>query len=107
MKKIILSTLVGAMCLIGSAASASQNDGAKLFRTCAGCHGVHAEKMAFGKSKVIANFTTKEIETALKGYQSGTYGGSLKGVMKNQVSRLNDEKIETLAKYIVTLKPKK
>ena len=75
-------------------------DGKKLFTACAGCHGSHAEKHALGKSHIIKGWAVKKIETALHGYQNGTYGGSMKGIMKGQASKLNDAKIEALAKYI-------
>ena len=91
--------LVGAM-LVSSSAMAN----ADLFKKCAGCHGQHAEKKAMGKSKVINTFSSAEIVTALKGYKDGTYGGAMRGLMKGQVSRLNDKQIESLGTYIPTLK---
>ncbi|MEA3554001.1 MAG: cytochrome c, partial [Campylobacterota bacterium] len=40
----------------------------------------------------------------LKGYKDGTYGSVMKGVMKGQVVSLNDEQIESIAKFIATTK---
>ncbi len=82
------------------AASLSAADGAALFKKCAACHGANGEKHALGKSKIIKTMTPAEIETALKGYQDGTYGGSMKGLMKGQAASLNTEQIKAIADYI-------
>lgn len=94
MKKSILITMVTAIALQAT----------PLYNACAGCHGGKAEKKALGKSKVINTMSAKEIEAALKGYQNGTYGGPMKGLMKAQAAKLDDAKIQTLAKYIASLK---
>ena len=57
---------------------------------CKGCHGLHFEKHALGKSKIVANMTQEEVSNALIGYKYGTYGGYLKGVMKGQVAKYSD-----------------
>ena len=75
-----------------------------LYKKCAGCHGDKAQNNAFGKSKVIHNFTTKQISTALHGYQNRTYGGEMKTIMYAQTKKLSDEDISALANYIPTLK---
>lgn len=75
-----------------------------LYKKCAGCHGNKAQNHALGKSKIIHNFTTKQISEALHGYKNGTYGGTMKAVMAGQVKSLSDEDISVLAKYIPTLK---
>ena len=75
-------------------------DGAALFKKCAGCHGTNAEKKALGKSKIIKDLSKEDIIAAIKGYQDGTYGGPMKGLMKGQVAGLDDEKITTIAEYI-------
>ena len=79
-------------------------NGSKIFKKCAGCHGVHGEKKALGKSKIIAKFEKKDIIKALKGYKEGTYGGKMKMVMKGQASSLKEEEINDVAEYISTLK---
>lgn len=78
-------------------------DGKTLFQACAACHGPDASKSALGKSRIIKGWDAKKVEDALHGYKNGTYGGVMKGVMVGQVSRLNDEQIEALAKYISSL----
>jgi len=67
------------------------------FTKCATCHGVHGEKVAFGKSKVIKNMTKAQIKVALNGYKSGTYGGAMKGMMVSQVSSLTATQIDMIA----------
>jgi cytochrome c553 len=105
MKTTNISSMVKGLVLVGAIlASSSAMASADLYKKCAGCHGVHAQKKALGKSKVINTFTSAEIVTALKGYKAGTYGGAMKGLMKGQVANLDDKQIETLAKYIPTLK---
>ncbi len=75
-----------------------------LYKKCAGCHGAKAQNHALGKSKIIHNFTAKQISTALHGYQNGTYGGAMKAVMAGQAKNLSDKDISALANYIPTLK---
>lgn len=105
MKTTNISSMVKGLVLVGAMlATSSAMANADLFKKCAGCHGQHAEKKAMGKSKVINTFSSAEIVTALKGYKDGTYGGAMKGLMKGQVSRLSDKDIDSLAKYIPTLK---
>ena len=67
---------------------------------CAGCHGANFEKSALGKSKIVKDLSQAEIETALKGYKDGSYGGAMKGVMKGQVAKLDDKAIAEIAASI-------
>lgn len=99
MKKILLAAL--AVLAINAMAA---DDGATLFKKCAGCHGINAQKKALGKSEVINTWTSKKIVSALQGYKAGTFGGPMKGIMKAQAGSLNDEQIKVLANYIPTLK---
>lgn len=80
------------------------SDGKKLFQKCAGCHGANAEKKALNKSDIIQNWDAAKIEMALNGYKDGTYGGTMKGLMKGQTASLSEKDIEALAQYIPTLK---
>lgn len=70
---------------------------------CASCHGTKAEKSALGQSQIIANFSEQQIKDALHGYQAGTYGKAMKGIMQGQAKALSNEDIEALAKYISPL----
>ncbi len=91
-KTLFLAALIGV--------SLAAADGASLFKKCAACHGVHGEKHALGKSKIIKDLAPADIVTAVKGYQAGTYGGAMKGLMKGQVAGLTDDQIKTIAEYI-------
>ena len=96
-----VKSLVIAGAILGSSALA---DGGTLYKKCAGCHGMNAEKVALGKSKVIANMSETDLMTAMNGYKDGSYGGPMKGLMKGQVIKLSSEDIASLSKYISTLK---
>jgi cytochrome c len=96
-----VKSLVIAGAILGSSVLA---DGGTLYKKCTGCHGVNAEKVALGKSKVIANMSEADLNTAMNGYKDGSYGGSMKGLMKGQVSKLSSDDIASLSKYITTLK---
>jgi len=78
-------------------------DGAKIFVKCSSCHGKNAEKKALGKSHIIRGWAQSKIVDALHGYKAGTYGGSLKAVMKGQAANLSDAEINAVAKYISEL----
>ncbi len=93
MKKIVIASI--ATLALVTAASAAVNG-----KACAACHGANWEKKAMGKSNVVAGMTHAEIATALKGYKAGTYGGSMKGVMKGQVGRYSDADLEAFAQTI-------
>ena len=64
---------------------------------CIGCHGANFEKSAMNKSKIVKDMSKEEIETALKGYKAGTYGGAMKGIMKGQAAKMSDEDITAFA----------
>lgn len=96
--KILMSLAV----IAGTSLFAS--DGAKIYNSCAGCHGANAEKAALGKSAVIKGWDVEKTFAALKGYKDGSYGGAMKGVMKGQVTRLSDADIKAVAEHISSLK---
>jgi len=96
--KIVLGLAVLATTTLAAA------DGAALYKKCAGCHGANGEKAALGKSQVIKGWEESKTIASLKGYKDGTYGGVMKGVMRGQVASLNDEQIESIAKFIATTK---
>ena len=72
-------------------------------RKCASCHGENGEKTALNKSQVIKDWETKKTINALKGYQNGSYGSSMKGIMKAQVNALSDSQLQAVSEYIATL----
>ncbi len=75
-------------------------DAAVLFTKCAGCHGMKGEKHALGQSNVIAGQSKEDLVKKIAGYQKGTYGGAMKGLMQGQVKSLSPEEVEALADYI-------
>jgi cytochrome c len=84
--------------------ASSGSNGKLLFvQKCASCHGQKAEKMALGKSQVIAGWEASAVEAALIGYREGTYGGPMKGLMAGQVKVLDEAQIKALSDYISTL----
>ena len=88
--------------IVSSAASTS-DEGKKAYKACASCHGQNGEKAALGKSKVIKGWSADKTINALNGYKDGTYGGSMKALMKGQSQMLSDENAKLVAKYISTL----
>jgi len=83
--------------------SIANEDGKALFAKCTACHGQNAQKKALNKSQVIRGWSSEKVVNALHGYKDGTYGGSMKGVMKAQVSNLTDKEVKAVATYISTL----
>jgi len=92
MKKIILATAI-----LGLGANILLADP---YTRCVGCHGATGEKVALGKSKIIKDMTKQEIVDAMVGYQKGTYGGPMKGLMTGQVKTLSQADIESIANKI-------
>lgn len=79
-------------------------DGSAIYgQKCASCHGAKAEKVALGKSQIIAQLNERQIKDALHGYKNGTYGKDMKALMQGQAKGLNDAQIDALAKYISAL----
>ena len=84
--------------------STNSPSGKKLFKSCAGCHGSHAEKHALGKSEIIKDWSADKIQTALDAYKTGARNKHGMGmIMKGQASKLSDSDIKELSKYISKL----
>ena len=71
-----------------------------IYTKCKGCHGGQGDIKALGKSKIIKDMNKLEIYNALRGYQDGTYGGEMKGLMKGQVAGMSKTELKDLARYI-------
>ena len=71
-----------------------------LYNKCSGCHGGMGERAALGKSAVIRDWSSKQIEHSLLGYQKGTYGRTMKTMMQSQVKDLSAADIKALSDYI-------
>ena len=97
MKNVLLALVLSSTVMLAA-------DGAALYKKCVACHGINGEKQALGKSKVIAEMTQDELVAAMSGYKDGTYGGSMKALMKGQVATLNEGDITVLAEHISAMK---
>lgn len=95
-----LNKILLALAVVGSLTVVTAADGANIYKKCAACHGMTAEKKALGKSEIIQGWEATKTVAALQGYKTGTYGGAMKGLMKGQVMKLNDTEIEAVAKFI-------
>ena len=83
--------------------NSTEINGETIFNKCKSCHGNNAEKKALGASQIINGWEVTKIEHALKGYQQGTYGASMKNIMSAQAKGLSDEEIKKVAIYIHSL----
>lgn len=84
-----------------AAAEPQPVNGMMLFKQkCATCHGQNAQKQALNTSQIIAGWEASRVEAALKGYQAGTYGGTMKGMMQGQAKPLTDAQIAALADFV-------
>lgn len=72
-------------------------------QVCSRCHGEQGQNKAYGVSQVISGMSQDEIEQALRGYRSGTYGGAFKGVMREQAGSLSEQEVPVLARYVSAL----
>lgn len=95
-KSVIALSLVFCAATIAGAA-----DGAAIYKKCSGCHGADGAKVPLGiASGVVKGQSAADLETKLKGYADGSYGGAKKGLMKGQVSKLSDEDIKAVSEYM-------
>lgn len=78
-------------------------DGKTVYKACSSCHGITAQNKALNKSQIIKGWESAKIISALNGYKDGSYGSTMKGVMKSQVSKLNEKEIKAVAEYISAL----
>jgi len=67
---------------------------------CTSCHGQNFEKVAMGKSKKVNEMSKADIVIALTGYKKGSYGGSMKTIMKSQADKLSVDDIAAIAEKI-------
>jgi cytochrome c len=86
-KKIIFGA---SLALITTTAMAKVNLGA-----CLGCHGANFERKALGKSLIVKNMTKQAVSDSMVGYKNGTYGGPMKGLMKNQVAKYSEAELRS------------
>lgn len=86
---------------VSSVAAVKEPTGKKLYeQRCASCHGKDAKKAALGQSPVIAGQGEQELVDKLEGYRTGRYGGKMKRVMTDQVTKLSREQLRQIAVYV-------
>ncbi|MDD2780579.1 c-type cytochrome [Sulfuricurvum sp.] len=91
--------------ILGLTAMLSAADGGALYQKCAACHGLKGEKVALGKSEVIAGWSSAKVVDALKGYKAGTRNTKGMGaLMKGQTATLSDADMKALGDHIAGLK---
>ena len=74
---------------------------ADAYQTCVVCHGKDGERAALGgKSLVIKDMTKADLAASLKGYQDGTYGRAMKGMMVEHTKNLTPAQIDEIANKI-------
>ncbi|NKQ41085.1 MAG: c-type cytochrome [Sulfurovum sp.] len=79
-------------------------DGAKLYETCAGCHGKDGKKKAFGKSGAIAGRDVDGLVKELEAYKAGKLNKKgMGGMMQGQLTHYSEEDIEAVSKHISKL----
>lgn len=88
MKKIVLLTSVLACVAF-----------ANPYGKCIGCHGPDGSKTTMG-NKAINSMSKADFVAALKGYKAGTYGGTKKVLMVNQVKNMDEATMQAIADKI-------
>jgi len=95
MKKLLIYSLLLSSLLF------ADNDGATVYKQCAGCHGKHGEKQAIGRSAIITKQSPKLTIKQLKAYKAGTLNlHGMGAVMKKNVAKLSNAEIKAVANYI-------
>lgn len=99
MKKLMLAIIVMCTTVMGA-------EGVVLYKEkCVGCHGVNAEKKAFGKSNVIVDWDIAKIVEALNGYKAGSRSVHGMGHLHNgPLSAFSAEDIKAVAAYVTSLR---
>ena len=93
-----MKLVVGAVALIfGSIAYADQS----AYSTCMGCHGMQGEG---GVGPSLVALERDDFVSKMKAYRAGEALGPMSALMYPQAMNLNDETIEALADYVLTLK---
>jgi cytochrome c553 len=105
-KAIAVSIFLAAITTAGFGAGKTYGEIA-FNKWCQNCHGINGDKYGGGKSSKIAFLEKNEIIKALKDYRSGKRNIHGMGqVMKSEVLKLKDDEIESVADYVVSLRPK-
>jgi len=95
MKKLT-NKMVLALSLIGILVTGADCSDINL-KSCTACHGITFEKKALNKSKIVKDMNVSDISKALIGYKNGTYGGSMKGLMKGQILKYSNTELKEIS----------
>lgn len=96
---VLVFVLVSCVSLVAVHASDAP-DGAALYKKCAKCHGADGTETKKAGGKEIKGLSAEDLETKMKGYVDGSYGGAKKKIMAKMVKKLSDEEIKALAEHI-------
>ena len=83
------------------AATSATVDGAKVYASCAGCHGGNAEG---GVGPALNSQTAEAVSDKLNRYKAGEQLGPMTGMMTPIAKGLNDAEIKAVSEYVITLK---
>ena len=77
----------------------------KMWKICARCHGLYAEKRAFGISKVLANKSPQQLRNYLEPYLRDRVTGCMAKVLKNKKKvKISPIQADKIAIYISEFK---
>lgn len=101
----MMKSLVLIAVMVCSLYGGTASEGKALYAKCAGCHGNNGKHSAFGVSAHIAGRDVNDLKFLMYDYKNATYQLN-KGqeIMKKVFATFDDEHIDSLAKYIATLK---
>ncbi|VAW47021.1 hypothetical protein MNBD_GAMMA03-1201 [hydrothermal vent metagenome] len=81
--------------------AATSVDGAKVYASCAGCHGGNAEG---GVGPTLNSQTAEAVSDKLNRYKAGEQLGPMTGMMTPIAKGLSDAEIKAVSEYVITLK---
>ena len=90
------------MMMLAPAGNAAAADGARLYASCAGCHGTGGAGV--GKAlPVLAGQPQEALVASLRGFKDGSRPAT---IMQQIVKGYSDEEIKAIASYLSVQKPK-
>ncbi len=105
----VIASGVGCLLLLsgGGAATAADLDGSALYaqKTCIACHGVDAKTTILPMYPKLAGQNEAYLLQQMMDIKSGARNNGQTAAMYGVMHLVNDAEMETLAKYISTLKP--
>lgn len=102
MKRTLIALSIAGALTLGMSFQAFSDDGAKLYKSCQGCHGAQGEKLPMGVGHPLKGQSADDLLRKMHGYKDGSYGDAKKAIMVNIVKRLDDAQMKILADHIAT-----